>query len=35
VSRDSLLRDKESVMLAEIREKAIMDEQSRLNGVRK
>ena len=27
--------DKETVMLAEMREKAIMDEQSRLNGARK
>jgi hypothetical protein len=28
-------RDKEVMMLAEMREKAIMDEQSRLNGTRK
>ncbi|AQR95979.1 DUF4351 domain-containing protein [Clostridium saccharoperbutylacetonicum] len=35
VSRVSLLRDKEAIMLAEMREKAIMDEQSRLNGARK
>ena len=27
--------DKEAVMLAEMREKAMMDEQSRLNGARK
>ncbi len=27
--------DKEAIMLAEMREKAIMDEQSRLNGARK
>ena len=27
--------DKEAMMLAEMREKAIMDEQSRLNGARK
>ena len=27
--------DKEAVMLAEMREKALMDEQSRLNGARK
>ena len=32
VSRASLLRDKEAVMLAEMREKAMMDEQSRFNG---
>ena len=27
--------DKEAIMLAEMRKKAIMDEQSRLNGARK
>jgi len=27
--------DKDSIMLAEMREKAIMDEQSRLNGARR
>jgi len=27
--------DKDAIMLAEMREKALMDEQSRLNGARK
>ena len=35
VSRVSLLSDKEAIMLAEMREKAMMDEQSRLNGARR